>query len=144
MHADFNRYDQFNIDRRVNTFVYMNDDWPEEYGGHLELWSTDMKSCYQRILPTFGRFVVFSSTDFSYHGHPQKLAVPEGRARRSLALYYYTNGRPDAECLNGKCDGGHSTLFQTPVGCELCQDDTCKRYDENTPNWVMASSQSQQ
>ena len=138
VHADFNKYGQYNIDRRVNTFVYMNEDWSEEYGGHLELWSMDMKSCHQKILPTFGRFVVFSSTDFSYHGHPQPLAAPSDRSRRSLALYYYTNGRPAGECKDGNCSGSHSTLFQTPQGCEVCDEQTCKRYDENKPVWAVA------
>ena len=60
IHADFNQYDAYNLDRRVNMFIYLNDDWPEEYGGHLELWGKDMKSCYQRIGLKLGRFVVFS------------------------------------------------------------------------------------
>lgn len=34
--------------------------------------------------------------------------VPEGRTRKSLALYYFTNGRP-AEEVSGK----HSTLFKS-------------------------------
>ena len=140
VHADFNRYQAYGLDRRVNAFIFMNDDWPEEYGGHLELWGRDMASCYQRILPAFGRLVVFSSTDFSYHGHPQPLPAPPGRVRRSMALYYYTNGRPNNECLNDDCSGNdHSTLFQTPYPCKVCEEDICKRYDENTPYWIEAS-----
>ncbi|KAL3771438.1 hypothetical protein ACHAWO_009101 [Cyclotella atomus] len=112
IHADFNRHPDNNLDRRVNVFIYLNDDWPEEYGGHLELWSKDMQSCYQRIQPKLGRFVVFSSTDFSYHGHPEPIQAPDGRARRSIALYYYTNGRPSDECLDNDCSGqGHSDTF---------------------------------
>ena len=138
IHADFNTYRDYNLDRRLNIFIFLNPDWPEEHGGHLELWSRDMKSCHERVLPTLGRFVAFSSTDFSYHGHPAPLAAPSGRARRSMALYYYTNGRPSDECLEGVCSGtGHSTLFQKPVGCEKCEEDTCKRFDELiVPNWI--------
>ncbi|EEC49972.1 predicted protein [Phaeodactylum tricornutum CCAP 1055/1] len=138
VHADFNKYEAYQLDRRVNSFVFLNQDWPESYGGHLEFWTKDMGSCVQRILPVFGRFVVFSSTDFSYHGHPQPLSTPEGRARRSLALYYYTNGRPANECLKGDCSGrGHSTLFQRPVGCKICEEQTCKAYRDNEklPYW---------
>jgi len=137
VHADFNRYKPYQLDRRVNAFIFLNPDWPDDYGGHLELWSSDMRSCGQRILPVLGRFVVFSSTDFSYHGHPAPLTAPAGRARRSMALYYYTNGRPATECLEGDCLGQHSTLFQTPVGCETCQEQTCRAYDEEfRPEWV--------
>lgn len=133
---------EYALDRRVNTFIYMNHDWPEEYGGHLELWGRDMASCYQRVLPKFGRFVVFSSTDFSYHGHPKPLSAPPGRVRRSLALYYYTNGRPKNECVNDFCittGKGRDTQFKWPLGCKQCEEETCKRYDENTPNWIVAT-----
>lgn len=138
VHADFNKYKGgYRLDRRVNAFIYLNDNWPEEYGGHLELWSRDMKSCHERILPILGRFVVFSSTDFSYHGHPEPLNAPNGRARRSMALYYFSNGRPRHECLNWDCTGkAHSTLFQKPVGCKKCRENTCRRYDDSVPTWV--------
>jgi hypothetical protein len=74
----------------------------------------------------------------SDHGHPEPIRAPDGRARRSIALYYYTNGRPSDECLDNDCSGqGHSTLFQKPVGCEKCLDDTCRRDDTiGSPVWV--------
>jgi Rps23 Pro-64 3,4-dihydroxylase Tpa1-like proline 4-hydroxylase len=139
IHADFNKYEGYTLDRRVNSFLYLNPDWPTEYGGELELWSKDMKSCYQKIPPKYGRFVVFSSTDFSYHGHPEPMPAPEGRARRSMALYYYTNGRPTSECLQGDCTGkGHETLFQKPVGCQTCEEQACKRLDDSKPSFFNA------
>jgi hypothetical protein len=70
-----------------------------------------MSRCVERVLPAYNRMVVFSTTDFAYHGHPEPLSCPPDRSRRSLALYYYTNGRP-AEELSGK----HSTLFQLRPG----------------------------
>jgi hypothetical protein len=56
--------------------------------------------------------VVFSTTDFSYHGHPEPLACPPGMTRKSLALYYYSNGRPAEELRSG----AHSTLFRLRPG----------------------------
>src|SRR5436305_1702034 len=38
VHADFNVHPKLKLDRRLNMLVYLNKDWPEEYGGHLELW----------------------------------------------------------------------------------------------------------
>ena len=49
----------------------------------------------QKIAPTFNRLVVFSTTDTSYHGHPDPLESPIGTKRHALALYYYSNGRPE-------------------------------------------------
>lgn len=90
MHADFNRLTELNVNRRLNLLIYMNPDWKEEYGGHLELWDTSMTRCEQRILPALNRCVVFSTTSDSYHGHPHPLTCPERMSRRSIATYYYT------------------------------------------------------
>lgn len=109
IHADFNKHRRTKLDRRLNVLIYLNEDWEEEYGGHFELWEQDMSQCVKKILPVFNRMAVFTTTDFSYHGHPEPLNCPPDRSRRSLALYYYTNGRP-AEELNEK-NQEHSTLF---------------------------------
>ena len=111
VHADFNRHRRLGLDRRLNVLLYLNRDWQEEYGGHLELWSRDMKTCEQRILPIFNRCVIFSTTDFAYHGHPEPLTCPEDRSRRSLALYYYTaGGSSDADVME------RGTLFRARPG----------------------------
>jgi len=111
VHADFNHHKKLNLERRTNLLVYLNRDWKEEYGGHLELWNREMTRCVKRVLPVFNRCVVFSTTDFSYHGHPVPLTCPEGWSRKSIAMYYYTNGRP-AEQVSQE----HSTLFQPRPG----------------------------
>jgi hypothetical protein len=111
VHADFNWHNKLRLHRRLNVLVYLNEDWREEFGGHLELWSRDMKECRERVLPLFNRMVVFSTTDDSYHGHPHPLACPEGRTRKSIALYYYSATRPRHEM-----SGSHATLFQRTPG----------------------------
>src|SRR5665213_39172 len=42
MHADFNRHNQLNLDRRLNLLLYLNRAWPVDYGGDLELWDREM------------------------------------------------------------------------------------------------------
>lgn len=117
--------DQHRLHRRVNVFVYLNENWRESYGGHLELWNRNMSACERRIAPNFGRFVAFSSSDFSFHGHPQPMSrLPQHRMRRSIAFYYYTDvGRPVDECDGGDCVAFHDARWQTPNGCTECQ--TC-------------------
>lgn len=114
VHADFNRHTGLDLDRRVNLLLYLNQDWKEEYGGHLELWDREMKRCVQRLLPVFNRMVVFSTTDFSFHGHPDPLTCPKGWSRKSLAMYYYTNGRPQDEE-----SPGHTTVFHGRPGEQI-------------------------
>jgi hypothetical protein len=107
IHADFNKHRAYQLDRRLNLLLYLNRDWREEFGGHLELWDRTMSRCERKVLPLFNRVMIFGTTDFTYHGHPDALQCPEGMTRKSLALYYFTNGRPAEEV-----SGEHSTLFQ--------------------------------
>src|ERR1700691_4495041 len=107
VHADFNKHAAFGLDRRLNLLLYLNKGWREEYGGHLELWDRDMAGCKAKVLPVFNRVMVFGTTDFTYHGHPDPLQCPETMTRKSLALYYFSNGRPAEEV-----SGAHSTLFR--------------------------------
>ena len=107
VHVDFNWHPLLKLDRRLNLLVYLNKDWKEEYGGHLELWNRDVSRCEQKVLPVYNRTVVFSTTDFSYHGHPEPLACPEGWTRKSVSFYYYSNGRPDSER-----SAPHDTIFR--------------------------------
>ena len=110
VHTDFNWHPKLKLDRRLNLLVYLNKEWREEYGGHLELWNREVTVCERRILPVFNRTVVFSTTDFSFHGHPTPLACPPAMARKSVSFYYYSNGRPAEER-----SAPHDTVFrETP------------------------------
>ncbi len=106
VHADFNKHGRFGLDRRLNLLLYLNKDWREEYGGHLELWNRDRTRCEVRVAPLFNRVMIFGTTDFTYHGHPHPLRCPPGTTRKSLALYYFSNGRPAEEI-----GATHSTIF---------------------------------
>lgn len=111
IHVDFNRHPATGLDRRLNVLLYLNRDWQAEWGGALELWSRDMGRCERRIVPRFNRLVVFSTTGHSFHGHPEPLACPPERSRRSLALYYYSNGRPEEREASAAT---HNTLWAQP------------------------------
>jgi hypothetical protein len=79
-----------NVLRRINLLIYLNDDWQPEWNGALELWSRDMKAKVESTLPVMGRAVIFNTDLDSFHGVPDPVACPPDRARRSIALYYYT------------------------------------------------------
>ena len=61
IHADFSKHSVYNLDRRLNALVYLNKNWKEEYGGHLELWDTAMTKAERRIAPVFNRMVIFTT-----------------------------------------------------------------------------------
>ena len=108
IHADFNLHPSMKLDRRLNILIYLNKNWSENFGGSLQLWDKDMKNCIQKILPEFNRMVIFSTTDFSYHGNPEKVSCSNDNSRKSIAMYYYSNGRPSHERKLGL----HSTIFR--------------------------------
>jgi hypothetical protein len=91
IHADFTVHPHHrNWQRRANIILYLNEDWDPEYGGDIELWSTDMKECVRKVSPIANRALIFTTDPTSFHGHPEPMRCPEGMARRSLALYYFT------------------------------------------------------
>ena len=86
--------------------MYLNRGWEEQWGGALELWNADSDRREVRVPPLFNRCVVFTTSDRSFHGHPEPLACPEGVTRKSMALYYSAPLDITAE------PHGHNTLFR--------------------------------
>jgi Rps23 Pro-64 3,4-dihydroxylase Tpa1-like proline 4-hydroxylase len=112
MHIDFNIHPKLDLYRRLNAIIYLNKDWEESYGGALEIWTGHkeggkhvLDECCDTILPLFNRLVVFNTSEISYHGNPEPVTCPEGRSRKSIALYYYTKEVP----ISGA--DKHSTTF---------------------------------
>jgi len=115
VHVDFHKHKRMELSRRLNVLIYLNKDWKEEYGGHFELWEKDMSDCAVKILPVFNRLAMFRTTGDSWHGHPDPLNCPEDRSRKSLALYYYSNGRPEEE-LSKRDENRITTTFAARKG----------------------------
>jgi 2OG-Fe(II) oxygenase superfamily len=111
IHIDFNRHKKMQLDRRLNALVYLNPEWKREWGGSLELWNDDVSKKCREYLPLANTLVIFSTTGKSYHGHPDPLTCPPDVYRRSIALYYYTNGCPSEEVR-----ADHTTVFKLRPG----------------------------
>jgi hypothetical protein len=93
VHVDFNFIPERELHRRLNILVYFNKDWKPEYGGNIELWDKDVKTCIHSFSPVFNRCVVFETNDISFHG-VTAVKCPPGQARKSFAAYYYTKEAP--------------------------------------------------
>lgn len=91
VHADFTTHHRrTNWRRRINLLLYLNDRWSPDWGGALELWDADVQTCVRSVEPVSNRMLIFTTSGDAYHGHPEPLRCPDGSARRSLALYYFT------------------------------------------------------
>jgi hypothetical protein len=101
MHTDVNRHPHgWQMHQFVNLILYLNADWKDEYGGHLELWNHHRQPV-RKIAPIANRVVLFNTGTRSLHGHPEPLTCPPGRRRNSLATYYYLRERPANEAYSG-------------------------------------------
>lgn len=88
IHCDHNINPRVQLYRRVSVILYLNEDWKDEYGGKLEMWSSDMKQRIDAVAPKFGTLMAFTNSETSFHGHPDPLMCPPERTRKSLATYY--------------------------------------------------------
>jgi Rps23 Pro-64 3,4-dihydroxylase Tpa1-like proline 4-hydroxylase len=88
IHIDYNLHPIKKIYRKLNLILFINQQWENDWGGHLELWDADVKNCIQSIQPIFNRCVIFECSDISYHGY-SKINVPEGVTRKSCYQYYF-------------------------------------------------------
>ncbi|GIX30342.1 MAG: hypothetical protein KatS3mg124_0814 [Porticoccaceae bacterium] len=103
LHTDFNWHPGLGLYRRLNLLIYLNEDWPDEWGGHVELWDETLSRRLYSLAPRLGNALLFETTDTSFHGHPDPLRCPEGIFRKSIALYYYTADRPAEHLRFGPC-----------------------------------------
>jgi hypothetical protein len=106
VHVDFNYLESRNLHRRINILLYLNPVWEEHWGGHIQLWDKDVKTCWHSLAPSFNRCVIFETSQISFHGvTPVTTASPHPRI--SFAGYYYTREAPT------NWDGSiHSTIFK--------------------------------
>ncbi|PIQ86322.1 MAG: hypothetical protein COV74_05505 [Candidatus Omnitrophica bacterium CG11_big_fil_rev_8_21_14_0_20_45_26] len=106
IHTDQNRYPiEGRFHQILNAIFFINPDWREDYGGHLELWNKDLSKCEASILPIANRLVIFETGRFSFHGHPNPVTCPPHRRRNSLAVYYYMWDRPEDGRYQGYQEG---------------------------------------
>ena len=107
VHADFNKHPHLDLDRRVNLLLYLNKNWNRDWGCGLELYDeNDLTKPKVTVTPNFNTCLLFNTTSSTFHGHPNMLDCPKNRSRKSLALYYFSTGRPKSELKSE-----HNTLF---------------------------------
>jgi Rps23 Pro-64 3,4-dihydroxylase Tpa1-like proline 4-hydroxylase len=88
IHVDFDKHGFWGADRVLNVLIYLNEDWQDEWGGHLKLYDESLNEVV-RVSPSLGTMAIFSTSNKSWHGHPEPLQCPQDRSRKSIALYYY-------------------------------------------------------
>jgi len=91
VHADFNFHHKLQSWRRLNVLFYLTPNWKKNWGGNLELWTTNKKKMITEIEPLFNRVVIINSTSNTFHGQPKPLECPENISRNVFSAFYYTS-----------------------------------------------------
>jgi hypothetical protein len=96
VHLDYSIHPKLKLQRKLNLIIYLAEDWNTEWGGSLEFWSHNQaKNKPENKIVTidniFNRAILFDTTQNSWHGFPEPLTCPEGKYRKSLAVYYLTD-----------------------------------------------------
>ena len=96
MHLDYSIHPISGKERRINLIYYLNDNWNDKWGGHLELRDQDLsEETKRKILPEFNTAIIFRTCDISFHGIPKPMTAPSDIFRKSLAFYYVSDPRPN-------------------------------------------------
>ena len=90
VHKDFTHNSHTDMERRLNLFIFLNDNWEEQWGGSLSFWDIKTGNEVSSYLPIGNRCVIFQASNIAYHGHPEPLCCPENVLRKSFSTYYYT------------------------------------------------------
>lgn len=96
VHLDYSIHPKLKLQRKLNLIIYLEEDWNSKWGGNLEFWSHDKErnkpdKRFVTIDNVFNRAILFDTTQNSWHGFPEPLTCPEGKHRKSLAVYYLTD-----------------------------------------------------
>ena len=114
VHVDFALHSKTRLNNELVLITYLNKDWKEDYGGALELWDAATNTRAKAIVPLFGRTVILKHGETSLHGHTEPVKAPDGRPRRSVAAYYYSNQTAVTGVMNEAIERG-SAFYAAPA-----------------------------
>lgn len=102
IHLDYSIHPKLGLKRKINLIIYLSEDQNSEWGGNLEFWSHDgvlnkPSEKFATIDNIFNRAVIFDTSQNSWHGFPDEIECPDGKWRKSIAIYYLTDVDDETE-----------------------------------------------
>jgi hypothetical protein len=103
IHVDAGLHPVTKQKKQVTLGIYLSANWKEEYGCELEIWkgesaSVSMPRLLEKvdfIAPLYKRFVLFTCTDYAWHGNPDPVQAPEDATRIFITMSYLSENDSD-------------------------------------------------
>jgi Rps23 Pro-64 3,4-dihydroxylase Tpa1-like proline 4-hydroxylase len=122
VHLDYSMHPKLKLERRLNLILYITSGWKPEWGGQLGLWEggrDKMGKLGSQVDCLFNRAVLFDTTQNSWHGLPDAIRCPQGMIRKSIAVYYLSEPRPEAAQRGKALFAPHGEQKNDPAVLEL-------------------------
>ena len=94
IHTDFNYNDTLKLYRAASFIIYLNSDWQDHYGGHLEFKDSVNQNIIHKITPNFNKAVFWKHHYLGFHGYPEPLKCPAHMSRNTFRLFFYQQTAP--------------------------------------------------
>ena len=120
IHSDAGNHPITKQKKHITLGIYLSKNWKEENGGYLELWNGEnvlkddaqIFECFNRILPSFNKLIMFTNTVNAWHGNPDPVIIKNDEKRIFLTLSYISekhnegmeNNREKAFFVKRPCD----------------------------------------
>jgi hypothetical protein len=91
IHTDFNWNETIKMHRMLSFIIYLNEDWKDDYEGHLHFYDFNKKELIQKVAPNFNRAVFWRHHKRGFHGHPHPLTCPTSMSRNAFRLFFYVS-----------------------------------------------------
>lgn len=99
IHVDAGIHPFTKFKKQVTVGIYLSSNWKDTYGCDLEIWKGSNASeeqpklieCVSKISPLFNRMIIFTNTDDSWHGNPERACGPDDARRIFITISYLSN-----------------------------------------------------
>jgi Rps23 Pro-64 3,4-dihydroxylase Tpa1-like proline 4-hydroxylase len=91
IHLDYEIHPYSGKQRNLNIILYLSKEWDESWGGHTEIWNSDVSEIIFKSKVNFNSAIIFKTNEISWHGVSSKIKCPEKIYRKTLAYYYMSD-----------------------------------------------------
>lgn len=103
IHVDAGLHPVTKQKKQLTLGLYLSANWKAEYGCELEIWKgecagLEMPKLVEKvtsIAPLYNRMILFTCTDYAWHGNPEPVQGPDDAKRIFITISYLSDNMKD-------------------------------------------------